>query len=107
MNQTWVAGHLTGGIGNRLFQHAAAAGYAERYNRNLVFSLEKSGNKQHGPIENIFKLFPEIPIHIEDESPMMLPEAHGAVFTYSPLPEPTENRPVCIDGWRQTDKYLP
>ena len=37
----------------------------------------------------------------------MLPEAHGAVFTYSPLPEPTDNRPICIGGWRQTDKYFP
>jgi hypothetical protein len=103
----WVAGHLTGGLGNRLFQHAAAAGYAERYNKKLVFSLEKSGSQQHGPIENIFKLFPDIPIHIEDEHPIMLPEQHGAVFTYVPLPEIKDNTPVCIDGWRQTDKYFP
>jgi hypothetical protein len=59
--QSWVAGHLTGGIGNRLFQHAAAAGLAEKWSVPLVFYVPECGPTNHGAFENIFKLFPTVP----------------------------------------------
>lgn len=107
MGQPWVAGHLTGGIGNRLFQHAAAAGYAERFQRCLVFALPQCGQQEHGPVENIFRLFPEVPVLKECEGPTMLREINGSAYVYTPFDAPTDNNPVCIDGFRQTEKYFP
>jgi hypothetical protein len=106
MISPWVAGHLTGGLGNRLFQHAAAAGYSEKYKKRLVFSLPHCGKREHGDIGNIFKLFPDTPILADDESVTMIPESHHQHFNYSPFKEdPIGN--VCIDGFRQTEKYFP
>jgi Glycosyl transferase family 11 len=105
MGQPWVAGNLTGGIGNRLFQHAAAAGYAERFQRQLVFALGHCGPKEHGPVENIFKLFPEVPVLTESVKPTMLQDLTG--YIYIPFDAPTDNAPRCIDGYRQSEKYFP
>lgn len=104
----WVAGHLTGGLGNRLFQHAAAAGFSERHGRKLVFAMPQCGAKEHGPVENIFRLFPNVARIEDDTKPQMIPEPWGAAFTYVPLEDlypPSMN--LCIDGWRQTERYFP
>jgi hypothetical protein len=103
----WVAGHLTGGLGNRLFQHAAAAGLAEQWKYPLVFCIPECEPTNHGPFETIFRLFPSTPRVYRNESVQRLKEPHGGVFTYTPFPtEPTHSF-VSIDGWRQTEKYFP
>lgn len=103
----WVAGHLTGGLGNRLFQHAAAAGLAEKWKYPLVFCIPECEPTNHGPFDTIFKLFPSIPQVNEVKEVQRLPEPNGAVFTYCPLPESPTSSFVSIDGWRQTDMYFP
>lgn len=105
----WVAGHLTGGLGNRLFQHAAAAGLAEKWNRPLVFNINECTPTNHGPFDNIFKLFPQIRIITDQENTKMLAEPIGHVFTYTPFPEqpPNSKENYYVDGWRQTEKYFP
>ncbi len=103
----WVAGHLTGGIGNRLFQHAAAAGLAEQWNIPLVFCLPECEPTNHGPFDNIFKLFPSIPLIDACPSVKRLAEAPGGVFTYTPFPSLPPADFTSVDGWRQTDKYFP
>lgn len=103
----WVCGHLTGGLGNRLFQHVAAMGLAERWNRECVFYLPQCGPTNHGPFGNIFSLFPEIKI-IQEEAPCFsLSEPQGHVFTYTALPEVPFPNNVSVDGWRQTELYFP
>lgn len=105
--KTWVAGHLTGGIGNRLFQHAAAAGLAEKWGYPLVFSIPECESTNHGPFENIFKLFPTVPCIHESVPVQRLPEARNGVFQYLPFPSEPTGPYVSIDGWRQTEKYFP
>ena len=58
----WISAHLTGGIGNRLFEFAAALGLAEKWNRDAVFFLPRCGPTNHGPFDTIFKMFPKIPV---------------------------------------------
>lgn len=103
----WIAGHLTGGLGNRLFQHAAAMGLAEKWNRPLVFSLPHCGRQEHGPIDSIFRLFPSVPIVVEDEPFLALPEPNGNVFSYTPFQDSPVAANILVDGFRQTEKYFP
>ena len=103
----WVAGHLTGGLGNRLFQHAAAMGLAEKWSRPVVFSLPHAEPTNHGPFDSIFRLFPQVPVITEQTPILMMPEPNGYVFTYTPFQEQPLGRNIVVDGWRQTDKYFP
>jgi hypothetical protein len=103
----WVAGHLTGGLGNRLFQHAAAMGLAEKWHRPVVFSLPHCGRQEHGPIDSIFRLFPSIPMVVEDEPFLPLPEPNGNVFTYTPFQDSPLGANIIVDGFRQTERYFP
>ncbi len=103
----WVAGHLTGGLGNRLFQHAAAAGLAEKWGHTLVFSLPNMSPTNHGPFDSIFKLFPSVPVVTEEASQYMIPEPNGHVFTYSAFQDIPIAQNCVVDGWRQTERYFP
>lgn len=103
----WVAGHITGGLGNRLFQHAAAMGLAEKWGHRVVFYLPKAAGTNHGRFENIFDLFPSIPVIREEEKHIEIPEPNGYVFTYLPFQEGSVSANILVDGWRQTERYFP
>lgn len=103
----WVAGHITGGLGNRLFQHAAALGLAEKWGRKAVFYLPQAAPTNHGPFESIFRLFPNVPVVIEEKPTLLLPEANGHVFTYTPFQNDPVAANIVIDGWRQSERYFP
>ncbi len=105
--QQWVAGHLTGGIGNRLFQHSAAAGLAKKWGRPVVFCLSECDPTNHGPFENIFKLFPTVPRISTAQGIQRLPEPKDGVFTYTAFPSEPVADYCSIDGWRQTELYFP
>lgn len=103
----WVAGHLTGGLGNRLFQHASALGLAEKWGHTPIFYIPQMGPTNHGPFENIFKLFPQVPRLVEDQSYIPLPEPQGNVFTFTPFQTDPVRANVVVDGWRQSARYFP
>ena len=103
----WVAGHITGGLGNRLFQHAAAMGLAEKWGHQLVFYLPLTEPTNHGPFENLFKLFPSVPVITEEKPYIMIPEGQGNVFSYMPFQEDRLGANIVVDGWRQTARYFP
>lgn len=103
----WVAGHISGGLGNRLFQHAAAMGLAEKWGHNVVFYLPLAAPTEHGPFDNIFRLFPETPVITEEEKHILLAEPLGHVFTYTPFQDEPMKTNVVLDGWRQSPKYFP
>lgn len=103
----WVCGRLTGGLGNRLFQHVAAMGLAEKWDRECVFYLPECSPTNHGPFGNIFSLFPNTRILQEEESFIAIPEPQGHVFTYSELPSSPYPNNVSVDGWRQSELYFP
>jgi hypothetical protein len=103
----WVSPYLSDGIGNRLFQVAAAMGAAEQYGRKLVFYLPVSNKAAHSSPEFVWRLFPSVPI-IEDNSATWteLTESHFATFEpFPPAPDPQKN--LVVRGFRQSQKYFP
>lgn len=105
--KSWVTGRLTGGLGNRLFQHAAAAGLAEKWGSGLVFCISECEPTNHGPFDTIFKLFPTVPILESSPDIQRLPEPPNSVFTYVPFPLSPPSEHTSVDGWRQTELYFP
>jgi len=103
----WVAGHLTGGLGNRLFQHAAAVGLAEKRGERAVFFLPQCHQTSHGAFNAIFDLFPSTEIVETAAEWMVLREPHGMLYQYVDLPLEPCPVPLVVDGWRQTAKYFP
>jgi hypothetical protein len=104
---SWVAGHLTGGLGNRLFQHAAAAGLSERWKIPLVFYLPDCSETGHGAFDNVFKLFPTVPRITQQVPFQRLREVHNGVFTYEPFPSQPPAPCTTVDGYRQSELYFP
>jgi hypothetical protein len=102
----WVSPTLSDGLGNRLFQIAAAAGAAAKYKRQLVFYLPRCHKASHSNPKDIFSLFPSVPI-IESglSSWKEIPEKHFA--TYEPFPS-TESltEGLVIRGFRQSEHYF-
>ena len=107
MASKWVAPHLTGGLGNRLFEFAAAAGAAEKWDISCVFFLPKCGHNDHAAFDTIFNLFPTIETVFSVHSWDSILEEPSGCFKYTPLPDkaPADNSVIC--GWRQTPLYFP
>jgi hypothetical protein len=104
----WIAPQLTGGIGNRLFQYAAAAGLAEKWGQPVVFFLPRCGPTDHGPFDTIFKLLPGVPKVDLANSWEVLTEPYRGMYTYYPFPEKRKVEGCfTIQGWRQSEKYFP
>ena len=104
----WIAPHLTGGLGNRLFQLSAALGLGEKWNREVAFFLPKCGPTNHGPFETIFQMFPSLAVVESKESWDILEEPKRDFFNYLPFSSspPTANA-LIVHGFRQSPKYFP
>jgi hypothetical protein len=102
----WVAPKLTGGLGNRLFQYAAAAGAAEKWDREVVFYSPACQSSPHGPIGAIFRMFPQVR-HVESCDLLTeYKEMPRGCYEYIPFnPEPETN--LLTSGYRQSYKYFP
>jgi hypothetical protein len=103
----WVSGHISGGLGNRLFQHASAMGLAEKWGHEVVFYLPSMEPTNHGPFENLMKLFPNVRVVTEESGYITFFEPQGHVFSYVPFQNEKIGANVLIDGWRQTARYFP
>ena len=102
----WVSPCLTSGLGNRLFQHAAAAGAAEQWGRPLRFLANRCTESPHGPLATLFRMFPDVPL-IESEEPYTeIKEGPRGYYMYVPLPAAPLGR-VVIHGFRQSPLYFP
>jgi len=101
----WVAPALTSGLGNRLFQLAAAAGAAEQWGCELVITLAACKESPHGALASIFRMFPKIRV-IEDNGSIEMKEPPRGFYMYMPVgPPPSAN--CLISGFRQSPKYFP
>lgn len=110
MSQRFVIPRVGGGLGNRLFEFAAAAGAAERWDYTVAFSTEFIEPNTHGSPTTILKMFPEAPVlEIADEAAESLNWSNEEVYTYRPVPEvpPVSGRPVILKGFFQSDRYFP
>ncbi len=102
----WVAPHLTGGLGNRLFEYAAAAGLAEKWGREVVFFLPRCEETGHGAFDNIFKVLPSVRIVESDTHWETLLEQRNNMYRYTPFSDTPVEGNVLIHGYRQTEKYF-
>jgi len=58
----WICAELAGGIGNRMYQLAAALGLGERTGRPVVFCHRMNTGWTHQNTAHMYYLFPHIPI---------------------------------------------
>lgn len=103
----WVAPHLTGGLGNRLFQYAAAAGLAEKWKSEVIFFLPRCSETGHGKFENMFLLLPTVRIVETELEWETLLEPANSMYKFFPFPETPLKGHAVIQGWRQSEKYFP
>jgi len=82
--EQWVSSKLQCGLGNRLFQLAAAHSLAEQWGVPLVFAMPYCRPSEHGEFDTIFKLFPDIPKLWKAEPLLAIDQ--DECFTVSPLP---------------------
>jgi hypothetical protein len=104
----WLSPTLSDGLGNRLFQLAAATTAAEKYKKQLVLFLPRCYKASHSPSDQIPKLFPQIPI-VETDSSQWHEIPEKSFATYEPFPPlpPTATQNIVLRGWRQSALYLP
>lgn len=99
---------LTDGLGNRLFQYAAAVGLSEKWKSKVIFLLSKCEKTGHGDFENIFKLFPQTLLETAAPSNgfQILHETPNAPFTFEEFPSRPSSQVAIITGCRQSEKYF-
>lgn len=111
MTTPWVSPALTSGLGNRLFQMAAAAGAAERWGRQLAFYVPAMTENPHGRTGTIFDLFPLVPVVEEPpaDAPFVLQEPPRRFYEYLGLgaTAPHPAKPVLMRGFWQSPRYFP
>lgn len=102
----WVAPKLTGGLGNRLFQYAAAAGAAEKWDREVIFYSPACQSTNHGPIGAIFSMFPQVRITHEVTPVLEYGEPPRTCYKYIAF-DSAQDKNALIAGYRQNPKYFP
>lgn len=102
----WVSCQLAGGIGNRLFQIVSTLGLAERLRRRVVFYTPVNTGLTHQCVENIYSLFPHIPLVTEPEDSIELYEPDGHEYTQG-ITVPETNKNILLFGYRQHMAYFP
>ena len=100
----WVASKLQCGLGNRLFQLAAAKQASETWSVPLVFAMPYCSPSEHGDFNTIFKMFPSIPKIWKAEAEVSI-EQEGC-FKYSPLPSVNPSQHVLLKGFFQASAYV-
>lgn len=107
--EAFVAPRIGGGIGNRLFEFAAAAGAAEKWGRRLCFATEYVEPNTHGSPTTIFKMFPQVPVvDIPAEEMDSVEYGNEEVYTFRPFPErPPSDRTIVMKGFFQSPLYFP
>lgn len=103
----WVAPSLTSGLGNRLFQFAAAAGAAELWEKELVFYMPACKESPHGSIASIFRMFPSIRLVDTVEKCTELTEPPRRFYQYIPLGPRAPSTHTLVQGFRQSPLYFP
>jgi hypothetical protein len=97
-----VSAILMGGLGNYMFQVAAAYAYAKRYGRTAGFNCqESSGPHQHVTTYNN-NIFKDIDLYKTPSGPRA--QYQEQVFHYQELPEYPGN--LLLTGYFQSEKYF-
>jgi len=103
--ETWVTTRLTNGLGNRLFQLAAAKKISDQWSIPLVFSRPYCTPSEHGDYQTIFKMFPSIQSIWKAEPLLAIDQDH--CFEFCPLPAVAPADRVLLRGMWQAAEYVP
>lgn len=103
----WVSPALSSGLGNRLFQYAAAAGAAEKWKSRPAFYLPRCTESPHGPVASLFRMFPQVPVLEREASYTEIKEPSRRFYEHIPLEEQFPAARVILHGFRQSWKYFP
>jgi len=103
--ERWVAARLVCGLGNRLFQLAAAHTVSTEWtDSTLVFAMPYCLPSEHGDFDTIFKLFPTIE-KVWKAEPLLSIEQDGC-FKYTPFPTVSPADRVLLRGFWQSAEYV-
>ena len=105
---SWVAPNLTDGLGNRLFQMAAALGAAEKWSIKPVFFTPRIAPSVHSDCSVVYQLFsnynlPKVELanswkqHIEPPY---------ECWKYTDLPSQAPGNQTVLQGYFQSEKYF-
>lgn len=102
-----VIPELTDGLGNRLFQLAAARGAATRWRAPLCFARDRIRQNSHGDTDTLLRLFPEVPVlHTAPDAHLCLEEPPRGFYSFHDLGESYPSQgPVILKGYWQSWKY--
>jgi len=103
-SEKWISMRLQGGLGNRLFQLAAALGLTERTGVQTVFYKPEEYKNIHGSKDMIYTMFPTIPV-IDIALPIVTIIDEKHMYTYEEIN--TIHTFTVINGFRQCMKYFP
>ena len=107
-NSQWISVKLQGGLGNRLFQISAALGLAEKIGREVVFYTPEILENPHQATDAIEKMFPEIRSIDTRSDVYVYNEPDKDNYTFLPFTSTeTIDKPILIQGYRQSPKYFP
>jgi len=98
---------LSDGLGNRCFQIAAMLGYAERHGHTPILVREHiKPTTSHKNTEQIFSLFPSIPVMSMDTARWFLMTTKDEdALTYVDLPYVNDD--ILLRGYFQSERYFP
>ena len=105
----WVSPYLCGGIGNRLFQTAAALDLAKKMGRELVFYRHSINNNVTHDVSEFFNMFPNVRI-IEDQQHNFhnIYENDLEHYMFNDLSKNVnKDKNIVVNGYRQNYQYIP
>jgi hypothetical protein len=103
----WLAPSLGSGLGNRLFQHAAAAGLAEKWGKHLQFLISRCTESPHGPLATLFRMYPQVPLVDAIDPYTEFKEPPRGYYDYKPFSNTPPQGNVVLQGFRQSPLYFP
>lgn len=97
-----VTSMLAGGLGNFMFQIAAAYAYAKRYDRKVGFSAQQARGPHKGALEYEKNIFKDIDLWF---FPKDFREVVECGFHYTEIPS-YPDRSILFSGYFQSEKYF-
>lgn len=100
----WVAAKLQCGLGNRLFQLAAADKASKLWNIPLVFAMPYCTPSEHGDHETIFKMFPFLERIWKAEPLLSINQTR--VFEETLFPSEPPAQTILLNGFWQAHTFV-
>jgi glycosyltransferase involved in cell wall biosynthesis len=101
LQSKYIINILSGGLGNMMFQLAAAYALARKYNQTLLLNPNHVGTLHKAPMDYKDSVFRNIKMH---SRPLDFYQISEESFSYKPLESVNEN--IALNGYFQSYKYF-